>query len=249
MRLAPVPESSDSNLDSNLDAGIATHAISPDSSYTSSRHPSGPFAAAAAVASNPIDIVSSSQNSKYTGGSPHSGGSFAALVGRVEREHSDAVSSVDSTGSGHRKSSVVPSMSVASQYHGSMGGIDASRKNSGSRNTSRRPSRLSGGIASSGPSWTSSDTSSFTVGLERLSEKLRARPSSGSGGGYVVPHEEEEQAVKTRLRIKRKLRRTNSLPLPSTSAIPELAISASSSGDSSGGHSEEEDARHVVVQH
>lgn len=240
VRLAPVPESTFPPL-------ATSHAISTDSSYTSSQHASGPFAAAAAAAvektystspphHHDLPPLSSSYNNRGSMGSP--GGSFAALVGRVEREHSDAVSSVGSGADGGRRMS----LAGAGMTQGMTSA--ASRRSSGSRHMSRKQSRLSGiessGVGSSGPSWTSSDTSSFTVGLDRLAEKLRARPSTGSGSGYVAPVEEEQHVVKTRQRIKRKLRRTNSLPSPATTAIPELAISASSSGESSGGGSDEE---------
>lgn len=123
---------------------------------------------------------------------------FAALVGRVERERSLAHSS----GSGGMQ--------------GIRGLVEQTNAIGGRR------SEASGG--GSGPSWTSSDASSFTVGLDRLAEKLRSRPSGSS-----VPSGDEARR-KLRARSRKKLRRSNSLPMPETEVLPGIV----SSGDSDG---------------
>lgn len=130
-----------------------------------------------------------------------SSSNFAALAKRVERESSFLAHSSGSAGSNGVRGLVISDKDSVPE-----GG----RKTSGGS-----------GAGASAPSWTSSEASSFTVGLDQLAEKLRSRPSSSSGSF-------EEGRNKVRQRMQRKLRRSNSLPMPEPAVIPEISMSASS---------------------
>ena len=135
---------------------------------------------------------------------------FAALARRVEQEQS----LIHSSGSGGGGANGVRGLIIS--YKDSGSGVGAKKASAGSTGVS-------------GPSWTSSEASSFTVGLEQLNEKLRSRPSNSSGS--LVAPEEGAARHKARQRMKRKLRRSNSLPMPETAAIPEIMAMSGSSGE------------------